>query len=224
MEYQKPQRFSLVSQLLAQLENGIEDGTFAVGEKLPGELELAERFGVGRSTVREAMQALVATGVLESKQGAGSFVVSRSRFDASLRRRLSNARITETLEVRELVETQIAVRACRSRTARDLAALETLLARRNEEAQSLGDYIEADKAFHLAIAASCQNALLRDLYETLLSFIGALFYAELSEDDSDRGTNTHIALFGAIARRDEAAASRAVLDLISHERTFFASI
>jgi len=221
MDYQKPQRFSLVSQLIEQLESGIEDGTFAIGEKLPGEQDLAERFGVGRSTMREAMQALVAAGVLESKQGAGSFVVSRSRFDASLRRRLSGARIAETLEVRELVETQIATRACRRRTVGDLAALGELLKRRNDETQSLDAYIEADKAFHFAIAESCRNALLRDLYEALLSFIGALFYAELSEDDSDRGTATHIALFDAITRRDEPAARKAVLDLIDHERSFF---
>lgn len=121
---QKINRLSLVEQVAEQMEQLIEQGQWKVGEKLPPEMELMDKFGVSRNTLREAIRALVHAGLLETKQGSGTLVRSTSVLGAALKRHVKKSTMMETLEVRFALEKQAAKMAAERRTEGDLAKLE----------------------------------------------------------------------------------------------------
>ena len=81
---QPVRRASLISQVTEQLRNEIRSGTWPIGSKIPTEPELSELTGTGRNTVREAVQALVHAGMLERRQGSGTYVVAVSDLGGTL--------------------------------------------------------------------------------------------------------------------------------------------
>ena len=113
-----------MEQVAEQMEQLIEQGQWKVGEKLPPEMELMDKFGVSRNTLREAIRALVHAGLLETKQGSGTLVRSTSVLGAALKRHVKKSTMMETLEVRFALEKQAAKMAAERRTEGDLAKLE----------------------------------------------------------------------------------------------------
>lgn len=105
---------SLAEELAERLRQRITDGQFEVGEKLPAEPELMRIFGIGRSTVREAVKILVNMGFLKVQQGAGTFVESRAAADDPMAQRLRRADIRDLDEVRRILEVAIVERGCRT--------------------------------------------------------------------------------------------------------------
>ena len=101
MENPAIRKKSLAEELAARLQEQIAAGTFGIGEKLPPEPELMRIFGVGRSTVREAVRILSDMGLLRVRQGAGTFVVSRNAPDL-MTQRLKRADIRELLKCQNL--------------------------------------------------------------------------------------------------------------------------
>lgn len=139
----------------------LQDPDLTPGSKLPNENELAERFGVSRATLREAIRALVAQGVVEVRRGKGTYVaapaVSGCDFSAIGHARL---RVRDLFEVRLMFEPQICCLACR-RAAED--ELEEILRRAKavEEAISTGgDWTALDESFHAAIVSASHNEFL----------------------------------------------------------------
>ena len=104
MEIKKPIKQSLPKQISIQIEKAIKDGIFKVGEKIPSEPELVKSFEVSRNTIREAIQSLIQAGVLESRQGNGTYVLTNDRFEANILTRLSSSKISEVHEVRISLE------------------------------------------------------------------------------------------------------------------------
>lgn len=78
----KAKRTTLSGRIVEQMEQCITDNVWVVGEKIPNELELMERFGAGRNTVREASASLVCAGILKSVPGDGTYVSGRGKMDA----------------------------------------------------------------------------------------------------------------------------------------------
>src|SRR5829696_1945154 len=103
-------RAPLVDQAIASLRDRVLAGVWAVGERLPAEPALAADLGVGRSTVREAVRALAHAGVLEVRQGAGTFVRAAPAA-AELALRLQRAQALEVYEVRRALEVEAAALA-----------------------------------------------------------------------------------------------------------------
>ncbi|HKS49845.1 MAG TPA: GntR family transcriptional regulator, partial [Amycolatopsis sp.] len=110
-------RESLVELTTSQLHDQITSGTWPVGSRIPAETELAEMLGVGRSTVREAIRALVHIGLLEARQGTGTFVrtLSTEGWESLVRK----AAVLEVYEVRGGLEFQAARLAAARRTDKD---------------------------------------------------------------------------------------------------------
>ena len=125
---------SLAEELAERLRQRITDGQFEVGEKLPAEPELMRIFGVGRSTVREAVKILVNMGFLKVQQGAGTFVESRAAADDPMAQRLRRADIRDLDEVRRILEVAIVERAAGRRTEQDIEKIERFLAERGATA------------------------------------------------------------------------------------------
>ncbi|RJO70905.1 FadR family transcriptional regulator [Nocardia panacis] len=160
---------SLVAQASAELSRLIEAGEWRVGARIPNEQELSRLLGVGRSTSREAVRALIASGQLRSRHGSGTYVVSVkpvSDFD----RHLLRSDVAQVYEVRLMLEVEAARLAARRRTEADIEVLKDAL-RQRESADEPAKVVEADLRLHAAVVAAAHNEVLSALYA---SFTGAL--------------------------------------------------
>ena len=166
MTLRTARRSSLVDQVIEQLRGEITGGGWPVGAKIPPEPVLSETLGVGRNTVREAVRALTHAGLLESRQGDGTYVRATSELSGAVRRRLERAELVEILEVRRGFEVEAARLAATRRTEADIAAIAVALARR-DAAWAAGEhsaFVEADLEFHTAVVEATHNRVLTDLY------------------------------------------------------------
>lgn len=187
-------RSGLIDRAVEQLRKHIVSGDWPVGSKIPTEPALTELLGVGRNTVREAVQSLVHAGLLVRRQGSGTYVLSDSELTVVMGRQIADANHQHVLEVRRSLEVEAARLAARRRTDADIAALRELNTAR-QAAFAGGDVDEivaADLALHRAIAAAARNPVLLSLYENLIDAIGANIRTNViglvhtqSEDDHD---------------------------------------
>lgn len=164
-----PPRGQRVQQTIEQLRGRILGGEWPVGGRIPTEPQLVTALGVGRNTVREAVRALVHAGVLECRQGSGTYVVSTDELAPVVARRLTDDRMAEVVEVRRAFEVEAARLAALRRTPEDLVALDGALAAREAAWRSGGvaAFVEADVALHTAVVAAAHNAMLAELYASV---------------------------------------------------------
>ncbi|WP_436771669.1 FadR/GntR family transcriptional regulator [Yinghuangia sp. YIM S09857] len=180
MPLTSPRRAALADQVAAQLRAQITSGEWPVGSRIPTEPELVEQLGVARNTVREAVRALAHTGLLDIRQGSGTYVVATSELSGVMHRRFADADPGHVAEVRATLESAAARLAATRRTGKDLRQLDTWLARR-AEAWASGDaeaFITADASLHMAVVAAAHNDVLTELYADL----GALMRDWLRDD------------------------------------------
>ncbi|MGA4843657.1 FadR/GntR family transcriptional regulator [Streptomyces sp. G45] len=213
-------RTNLVDMVIAQMESLISDGEWKVGEKIPAEPLLVEQLAVGRNTVREAVRALVHTGMLEPRQGDGTYVRASSDFGAAVQRRVRRAGLLEAYEVRASLERDAARYAAERRTPEDVAALRSALAER-DRAWDSGDveaFVDADLTLHRAVAAAAHNAVLADLYghlsDAMRSAVRSVIGAPVP-DAVRHQIDAHRAIVDAIEAKDPEAAEAAVLAHLS---------
>ena len=204
--------------VLSELRWEIENGVRQPGDKLASVVELSERFGVGRSTVREALSALKAMGWLDIRQGGGTYVKAIVTNDATgetaLADWIANAQsLLQLIEVRRVLETGNASLAARNRTDTDANALQAAISRMK---QVLSDEIageQADTAFHLLLAEATHNPLLIDLTRSLSDKLqtsmrdtrALWFYAD--RRSAEALLHEHAAIAEAVAAREERLAA-----------------
>ena len=207
---QKINRLSLVEQVAEQMEQLIEQGQWKVGDKLPPEMELMDKFGVSRNTLREAIRALVHAGLLETKQGSGTLVRSTSVLGAALKRHVKKSTMMETLEVRFALEKQAAKMAAERRTEGDLAKLEASVSETKvaSEKEDIDQFITSDIEFHKAIVQASGNQLLIDLYEHMTDLLYSFVHDFLAMQPSFQlEQGLHLNLLDAIQKQDQASAA-----------------
>jgi DNA-binding FadR family transcriptional regulator len=153
----------LVEQVMRHLRGLIASGRFAVGERLPSEHQLMKEFGVGRTTIREAVRVLAHSGLLEVRQGSGTYVCAASS-SGDLVERLRHAQVREVYQVRRALEVEVARAAAIARNAEDLAVIRATLDRlhNNLENGAREAFLEADMEMYAALAASTKNTVLID--------------------------------------------------------------
>ncbi|MFJ8539458.1 FadR/GntR family transcriptional regulator [Streptomyces sp. NPDC093591] len=157
------------------LDHLLTSGRLRAGDRLPSERELAETFGVGRSAVREALKSLSLLGLLEIRQGDGTYVRGATSdllpqvLEWGLM--LGDHTMDQLLEARACVEVDLAELAALHRTDNDLIALETHLARMRAAHDDPERYIEADLAFHRALAQASHNSALAGFQARLESLV-----------------------------------------------------
>ncbi|MEU8524891.1 MULTISPECIES: FadR/GntR family transcriptional regulator [Streptomyces] len=204
-------RVSLVDSVVEQLRAQLAGGEWAVGDRIPTEHELAEQLDVGRNTVREAVRVLVHAGLLESRQGNGTFVRSTADPHAVLSG-MRHAGALDVLELRVALEAEAARLAAVRRDDHDLLRLRAALATLREEGDRDAD---ADMTFHMAVVEATHNAAFTEVYRFFSTqvhevLVAALGDAEMPPVDID----VHEALAGAIEAGDPEAAEAQARELL----------
>ncbi|MDS1268897.1 FadR/GntR family transcriptional regulator [Lipingzhangella sp. LS1_29] len=203
-------RTGLVDQVIAQLRAQVDSGEWAIGDRIPTESELADQLEVGRNTVREAVRALAHAGLLEIRQGAGTFVRASSELGGALRRRVERSRLRESLEVRRALELESARLAADRRTEADLAEMDHAL-QLAERALAEGDmtaFVEADVGLHHTIVQASHNSLLIELYGDIAQVVHETVSQAVQEHSGEHPIVDHRSLVEAIRAGDVAAATR----------------
>lgn len=201
-------RTGLVDQVIEQMRQAISNGDWTVDQRIPAEPELVSALGVGRNTVREAVRALSHAGLLEVRQGDGTFVRATSEISGALRRMCGNE-LREVLQVRKALEVEGAKLAAMHRSAEEITELAELLTARNLAVaeQRWQTAIDADIRFHLAVIRCSHNGLLTELYQGLTEAVRASVAATSAQNE--RGwTIEHDGLLAAIAAGDPDRATR----------------
>ena len=203
--------------IVRQLRALIADGTLAPGSLLPPERELAERFAVSRSQVREALQRLDFFGVVQTFPQSGTRV-SRLGSDA-LQRLITNVLNLDTSDIRALTETRwvLEVEATRHAATRadaaDIARLVEIQANFAAEVAAGRNGIDHDMAFHLAIADAAKNSVMSTLIGHIAPDIVVKAAADFKTCDGARSQlalREHVRILAAICAQDPDEAVQAM--------------
>src|SRR3569623_812778 len=156
--------------VLDALADMINRAGLTVGDRLPPEVTLAARLGVGRSTIREALNRWEGLGLIRRKRGAGTFLAARvpsSRGPVPMMTRLEGEALLRLLEVRRALETEVVRKAAinaRPKQRREISRLcDAVLA----EVYAGRPWRPADAAFHAAIGEACGNPMFEQLLTSL---------------------------------------------------------
>ncbi|MER5788888.1 FadR/GntR family transcriptional regulator [Streptomyces sp. NPDC001980] len=210
MPLSHPRRSALSEQVIAALRNQITSGEWPVGARIPTEPELVEQLGVARNTVREAVRALAHNGLLDIRQGSGTYVAATSELAGVMHRRFAEADPRHIAELRSTLESSAARLAAVRRTEKDLGQLDTLLARR-EQAWRSGDaeaFVAADATLHLAVVAASHNDVLTAMYADLGEVLREWLRADVGAELTPQSYMDHTRLVEAIRAGDADAAAK----------------
>ena len=217
-ELQAIDRTKISASIVEQILEGIETGAFPPGTALPAERVLAERLGVSRSSVREAIRELERAGLLDVRVGSGTYVkASRSHKLVLLRAQAALSGEHSPIDViaaRLALEPSCAEIAAGQRTASDLDGIGAMLAQQERLVEAGADASGADLGFHLAVAGATHNPVLLLLVERLVMIMRRSPWADLKQASREspggavRDIRQHRAVLTAIERGDGPAAAR----------------
>ncbi|MFE2601222.1 FadR/GntR family transcriptional regulator [Streptomyces sp. NPDC059396] len=204
MALTSPRRSALSDQVITELRSQITSGEWPVGSRIPTEPELVEQLGVARNTVREAVRALAHNGLLDIRQGSGTYVIATSELAGVMHRRFAGADRRDIAEVRSTLESSAARMAAERRTERDLRQLETLLARREEAwaASDLERFVAADSTLHMAVVSASHNDVLTALYADLNHLLRDWLRDDVGQELRPENHMDHARLVAAIRAGD----------------------
>jgi DNA-binding FadR family transcriptional regulator len=220
----------LYRQIADQVSRLIDAGDFAAGSRLPAERELAEKLGVSRPSVREALIALEMEGLVEVRGGAGVFV--HERRPAPPRRDPNGAMPApgpfDLIRARWIIESEAAYHAASHATPDHLQRLKAALTDMQKAPTHSRESIAADQRFHLCIAEASGNSALPMVVQLLWEQRTGPLYMRLESHFSgsriwNEAVDEHRAILDAIASRDPPAARRAMRKHMKNAEIRFAS-
>jgi len=202
MQLEKIQKGSLVETAIERLRSAIEQRYWLVGTRLPVEADLSDSLGVGRNTVREAVRVLVHVGMLETRQGDGTYVRATQEAGEALRR-ISRSELRDKLEVRIMLETEAARLAAERRTGLDLQIMTAALDARARAGKDIDQRIAHDQAFHQALVTASHNTALTEMYGYFSeSITQTIEETELNTALPDLTQEEHELLLAAVRQQD----------------------
>lgn len=198
-----------------------------VGQKIPNEYELAEKFGVGRSTIREAVKGLASKGILEVRRGAGTFVVSTSSVEEDplgLSQFPDKYQLAlELFDVRLMLEPEIAEMACKNAKDEELEQLKKLCREVEELCRNGENHTAKDVEFHTCIARCSRNRVVEHLIPIINSSV--ITFANLTQRSLKEETIvTHRQILDAILRKDAVGAKCAMVMHLTYNRQAIISL
>ena len=174
--YKQIRAARLYEQIVQQIEESIVKGALKAGDQLPAERELAQRFGVSRTAVREAVKALREKGLVEAYSGRGTFITDGTtqavRQSLDLMVKIGQPEgSTHLAEVRSILEPEIAALAAVRIQEPELATMREAVSVMDRAQQDPDAYIEADLDFHLALAEGADNPLILSLLDSIVGLL-----------------------------------------------------
>ncbi len=211
----------LGNQIEDELMKYILNEPVEIGQKIPNEFKLAEMFGVGRSTVREAVKGLVSKGVLEVRRGSGTYVISSYSVEndpLGLSKQKDKFKLAlDLFEVRLMLEPEIAANAAKNATEEDLEQLKQLCDETEKTYLSGKNHIPKDIDFHTCIAMCSKNKVVEILIPIINTAV--MTFANLTHRTLMNETiETHRAITNAIMDRDSIGARCAMIAHLTYNR------
>jgi GntR family transcriptional repressor for pyruvate dehydrogenase complex len=212
--YTPIQSVKVFEQVAEQIEKRILDGELHSGDRLPTERELAEQFHVSRTAVREAMKILAQKGLVDMRPGRGTIVIDgaheamQNSIDLAMKLKLGEVGGSDNLvEVREILEIEIAALAAARATEKEIVAMREAVRVMDENLNDADAFISADNNFHEALAQGTQNTLILILVNSIVNLLSEqrkqIFEVE---GGPQRGQVHHKRILESISRRDPEAA------------------
>ncbi len=204
-------RSRLYEQVAEQITTWISENGLQPGDRIPPERELAQRLGVSRATLSQALVALEVIGVVAVRHGDGTVVTQqRSRRIVEAIRAHAD-RIPEIIDTRDALETKIAALAAARRTDDDLARIDEALDAMEADIEAGGRGVEGDERFHGAVTTAAHSLLLARLMDEIGDLIRETRIESLSQPDRPRSSLAgHRAIAEAIRAQQPEAASEAM--------------
>ncbi len=207
-------REPVATQVARKLVEYLLSGAVEQGARMPSERQLAEAFGVGRSAMREAIKALSLIGLVEVRQGDGTYL---RKADSALLQEviewgllLGERRTMDLVEARQEIEIVIAGLAARRRTERDIEDLTRIL-ERMEQAADASTFVEGDVAFHMRLAEASGNLVLRDIHSSVQALLRTWISRVLAADGAREPSYLeHVPILAALVAGDPEAAQKAM--------------
>jgi GntR family transcriptional regulator, transcriptional repressor for pyruvate dehydrogenase complex len=203
-------------QIAAQIEKRILSGELRSGDRLPTERELSEQFRASRTAVREAMKTLAQKGLVDMRPGRGTIVIDGTsqamRHSLGLMMRVGQAGSSASLvEVREIIEPEIAALAAARATGEHIASMQAAVDIMDTSLEDADTYIAADNEFHLALARGTQNELILALVDSIVDLLSEQRKQVFSVDGGPkRGQIHHKRILETIVHRDSQEAREAM--------------
>lgn len=211
-----PERTSLVDLLASDISQKIATGLLRTGDALPSVVELSRHYEVSASVVREAIGKLSAFGMLEVHHGKPTRVSSPTArpFTGILNAAVisSEQGFRDAIELRFAIEPMIAYTAASRATLADLKKVEKALEAMKRASDTVKPWVDADLAFHSALAEASGNKLLFHLFEAIKSIVYETMYLRrtLRTPDTEGALKRHRALLDKIMARDADGARMAM--------------
>jgi len=211
----------LYQEIVDQIQQQILSGALKPGDQIPAERDLADRFGVSRTAVREAIKSLTEKGLIEVYVGRGTFVTSLSpdRVVESMTMLLRNEphNVASLHEARELLEVPTARLAAMRRSDEHLARLRAITAEMEEEQSNTPRLVDGDTEFHVEVARATGNPVLVLLSQTIVALLRSeRLYRDDWESLLPGALEQHREIIHAIADRDGDRAATAMMDHLAH--------
>jgi len=205
------ERVTTTQAIVSQLIELIKSGRLKPGDRLPSENELMQMLGVGRSSIREAKQTLVALNLIEAYPGRGSFI-KEIKAEAAINPEmiallLTGEHLLALHEAREMLEVRVAALAAQRATEEDLAAMARSLQALEQAVAAQHSVYDAGLEFHRALVEAAQNPVLTSLYQVIMGLLQQ-YQRPVYEQHSDAQAELdhHRRIYESICARDAALA------------------
>lgn len=207
----------IYEEIVRQVKAMIAEGRLKGGDRLPPERELAEKFVVSRTSVREALRALESLGLVEIRAGEGTFVreVSIEQLVEPLALLIVSQReaLGELFEARRLLEPALAALAAERATPEDVQEMERILEEQAREVEGGRTGLAQDARFHAALGAAAHNRAITRIAHAVIDLLAQSREESLNTPGRPtRSHEDHRRILAAVARRDAAAARQAMLE------------
>lgn len=225
------QRDRLYTQVADQIEQLIAEESLRPGDKLPGEREMADRMGVSRTVVREAIRVLGVRGLVVVKTGCGTYVQAPSARDAAasigrfLKLRQASESFTHIHEVRTMIEVETAGLAAERANPNDITRLQATVEGMSAHKQDVDVYIEHDHAFHMSLAEATHNSLFGVLLSPISDLLHHVILVSVQAPGAlDAGLVHHRNILDQVRRHDPQAARQAMREHLAQARALVETV
>lgn len=209
----------IYEEIISEIKSMINKGRLKSNDQLPTERELSEAFMVSRSSVREALRILESQGILESRQGNGTYIAPLPV--DSLIQPLASVLLTEKdnqielFEMRRLIEPQLAYLVAERATPEEITKMEKILRMQEEEIVRGETGMNADNLFHYALAEATKNKILLHIINATMEFIvqSRESYLQIKGRPA-KSLTRHREILNAIKARDKELAAKVMCEHI----------